>query len=170
VLDDAIERFGRAGYPTVKRLDPLSARLSGQGKPPLRLQLVPDGKIFGGTYGLEVSTAEPVLPQTRGLTARGRGVVRMRGVAFHARRSDEAGQRLAAALEADTALSELLSAVHFERIRVEPDGRPLIRHMGGSLVWILFPPLIRRIPLIDEQVQATVAALERFAARAPLRS
>jgi hypothetical protein len=36
--------------------------------------------------------------------------------------------------------------------------------MGGSVVWVLFPPLVRQIPLIPEQVEATLAALDAFAA------
>jgi hypothetical protein len=35
--------------------------------------------------------------------------------------------------------------------------------MGGSVVWVLFPPLVKRVPLVDEQVEATLAALEGFA-------
>jgi hypothetical protein len=54
--------------------------------------------------------------------------------------------------------------VHFERIRVEPDGRPVIRHFGGSVVWVLFPPLVKRVPFVPEQVEATLAALGAFAA------
>ena len=88
----------------------------------------------------------------------------MQGVRFRAKRGDEAGGRLAEQLGADVRLGELLGRVHFERIRVEPDGRPVIRHMGGSVVWVLFPPLVKRVPLVPEQVDATLAALEAFAA------
>jgi hypothetical protein len=88
----------------------------------------------------------------------------MQGVAFRAHRGDEAGRRLAVRLEQDEHLVRRLSQVHFERIRVEPDGRPVIRHMGGSVVWVLFPPLVKRIPLVDEQLRATLSALEAFAA------
>jgi len=35
--------------------------------------------------------------------------------------------------------------------------------MGGSVVWILFPPLVRTIPLVDEQARATLRALDAFA-------
>lgn len=163
MLDDAIERFARAGYPTVSRLDSLSVRVSGPRKPGLTLRLVTEGKVFGGTYGLEIASAEPLFARTRGVSAHGKGAVRMQGIAFRGRRSDEAGRRLAAGLEADADLARQLSKVHFERIRIDADGRPVIRHMGGSLVWILFPPLIRRIPLIDEQVRATILAFEAFA-------
>jgi hypothetical protein len=164
-LDDAIERLGPAGYDRVDRPSPLDARLrSSTGKRALRLRLSREGKVFGGNYALELSTDEPVLPATRGLSARGRGVVQLRGVAFRARRGDEAGGRLAARLAADARLAEALGQVHFERIRVEPDGRPVIRHLGGSVVWILFPPIVKRIPFVPEQVRATLAAFEAFAA------
>jgi hypothetical protein len=53
--------------------------------------------------------------------------------------------------------------VHFEAIRIEPDGRAVIRHMGGSVVWMLFPPLVRPVPLVDEQARATLEALDAFA-------
>ena len=122
------------------------------------------GRIFGGSYALEISTAEPVLPATSGLTARGQGLVKMRGVRFRARRGDPPGSRLAERLSSDEDLGERLGEVHFERVRVDPDGRPVIRHMGGSVVWVLFPPLVRKIPLVPEQVDATLAALEAFAA------
>lgn len=164
-LDDAIAQLGRAGYDRVERLSPLAARLrSSGGKRALRLELSREGKVFGGNYALQLSTADPVLPRTRGLAIRGKGVVQMRGVAFRARRGDEAGRRVAAQLGADAGLAEAIGRVHFERIRIEPDGRPVIRHLGGSVVWILFPPLVKRIPLVPEQAQATLAALEAFAA------
>ena len=149
----------------------LEARLSSPaGGVPIRLQVTRDGRIFGGNYGLELSTAEPVLPPTRGLSARGKGVVKMQGVRFRAKRGDEAGRRLAEQLGADARLNELLGRVHFERIRVEPDGRPVIRHLGGSVVWVLFPPLVKRVPLVPEQVEAALAALEAFRAASPRRS
>jgi len=147
-------------------MSPLGARLGSPtgGRPPVRLELTQDGRIFGGNYGLELSTREPVLPPTRGLSARGKGVVKMQGVRFRAKRGDAAGAQLAERLGADTRLGELLGRVHFERIRVEPDGRPVIRHLGGSVVWVLFPPLVKRVPLVPDQVDATLAALEAFAA------
>jgi hypothetical protein len=111
-----------------------------------------------------------VLPRSRGLTARGRGVIRMQGVRFRAKRGDEEGRRLAERLASDATLAERLRRVHFERIRVEPDGRPVIRHLGGSVVWILFPPLVRRVPLVADQVEATIAALEAFIPASPRRS
>lgn len=164
-LDDVIGRLGREGYDRVERTSPFGARLrSSAGKRALRLHMSREGKVFGGNYALELSTDEPVLPPTRGLAARGKGVVQMRGVAFRPRRGDEAGARLATQLAADAQLAEALGRVHFERIRVEPDGRPVIRHLGGSVVWILFPPLVRPIPFVPEQARATLAALEAFAA------
>lgn len=165
VLDDAIDRFARAGYSEAERLSPLEARLrSATGRSPVRLRMSQEGKILGGNYALEISTDDPVLPQTRGLSARGKGLVRMRGVRFRAKRQDAAGRQLAERLGSDTHLAERLGLVHFERIRVDPDGRAVIRHMGGSVVWVLFPPLVRQIPLIPEQVEATLAALDAFAA------
>jgi len=162
-LDDAIEQLRRAGYNRVERRSPLSARLrSSSGKRALRLEMSREGKVFGGNYALQVSTLDPVLPTTRGLTGRGKGVVQMRGVVFRARRGDEAGKRLAAQLGADTRLAGAIGKVHFERVSVEPDGRPVIRHLGGSVVWILFPPLVKRIALVPEQAAATLAALEAF--------
>jgi hypothetical protein len=170
-LDDALESLRRAGYTDVERVSPLWARVRApSGRPPLRLQLTRDGRIFGGNYGLELSTEEPVLPPTRGLSARGKGVVRMQGVKFRAKRGDAAGEQLAQRLGADARLGELLRRVHFERLRVEPDGRPVIRHMGGSVVWVLFPPLVKRVPLVPEQVDAALAALEAFSAASPSRS
>ena len=141
----------------------IALRISGPSRVPLVLRLVPEGKIFGGTYALEISTANRVLAPSAGLTARGRGVVRMQGIRFRPRRGDEAGRRLADRLEANDRLTRRLAAVHFERIRVEPDGRAVIRHMGGSLVWILFPPIVKGIPLVSEQAHASIAAMQAFA-------
>lgn len=160
VLDDAVAQFAAAGYETVRRRGPLEAELSGGSRVPLRLRLVPRGRVFGGTYGLEISTADAVLPATRGLSARGRGTVRFKGVTFRARRGDGAGHALAEALGTAPALSGLLGEVHFEEIRVEADGHPLIRHMGGSLVWILVPPIVKAVPLVPEQAVATARALQ----------
>jgi hypothetical protein len=163
-LDDAVARFRAAGFRRVERLGPLAARVSvPDGGPSLRLELVKEGRVFGGTYAREVSTSRPVLPRSRGLSARGRGLVQMRGIRFRGRRGDEAGSALAASLAADAQLAARLAEVHFERIRVEPDGRPVVRHMGGSVVWMLFPPLVRQIPLVEEQARATASALEAFA-------
>jgi len=58
---------------------------------------------------------------------------------------------------------DALGRVHFERIAIAPDGRPSIRHMGGSVVWVLFPPIVRATPLPEGQPEALVAALDEFA-------
>jgi hypothetical protein len=165
VLKADIEAFERLGYRPREGDSPLSAVLAApEGGRDLALRLKDEGRVFGGNWGLELSTAEPVLPATsRGLTARGRGVVRMQGVKFRARRGDEAASRLAAELSADAELGRALAEVHFERLAVEPDGRPVIRHMGGSVVWVLIPPLVRATPLPAGQPEAIVRALDEFA-------
>lgn len=162
-LDQTVELFGRAGYDGVRRPDPLTATVTTAEGESLRLNMAKDGRVFGGTYALEISTGKPVLPATRGVSARGRGVVKLEGIAFRARRGDEPGRRLAERLAADAELIDRLKAVHFERIRIDPDGRAVIRHLGGSLVWIAFPPLIKAIPLVPDQVRASITALESFA-------
>lgn len=162
VLDGVADAFRRVGC-RIERLGPLEARAVPWDGPAVRLAFASTGRVFGGTFALEVATDEPVLPSTRGLVARGRGIVRWQGLRVRARPGDEAGRALAKALGADRALAGALSDVHFERLRVEPDGRPVIRHMGGSLVWVLFPPIVRPIPFVDEQAEATLAAMEAFA-------
>ena len=158
VMASDIEAFERLGYRPLERRSPFEATLRAPGDAPdLLLRLHRQGRFFGGNWALEVATADPVLPPSRGLSARGRGVVRMRGVRF---RGDD---RLAPALSADEGLGEALARVHFERVAVEPEGRPVIRHMGGSLVWVLFPPLVRATPLPPDQARETVAALDAFA-------
>jgi hypothetical protein len=165
VLKSDIEAFERLGYRRREGDSTFSVVLAApEGERDLALRLRPEGRVFGGNWALELSTAEPVLPATsRGLTARGRGVVRMQGVRFRARGGDEAASRLAAELSSDTGLGEALAEVHFERLAVEPDGRPVIRHMGGSVVWVLFPPLVRTTPLPAGQPEAMVRALDEFA-------
>jgi hypothetical protein len=161
VLAEDVRAFGALGYRSGPRHNPLQARLTAEGRPDLRVRLVPTGgRVFGGTFAMEVSTAEPVLPATGGVTARGRGAVRLQGITFRGR--DEAGRALASRLQADRSLVKALTDVHFEQIRVERDGRAVIRHMGGSLVWLLFPPMARPIPIVPEQVRSTVSALEAF--------
>ena len=147
VLKSDIEAFERLGYRPREGDSPYSVVLAApEGWDDLVLRLRPEGRVFGGNWGLELSSAEPVLPATRGgLRARGRGVVRMQGVRFRARRGDDAASRLAAELSADGELGKALGDVHFERLTVEPDGRPVIRHMGGSVVCLLFPPVARTI-------------------------
>lgn len=161
-LEQNITVFERIGARVVARSEADGARLALPGGTALSVRMRGRGRVFGGAYALEVSTAEPCLPKTRGLRARGRGVVRLRRVAFHARRGDDTGAALARCLEADNELQAVLAPVHFERVRVEPDGRPVIRHMGGSVVWVLFPPLVRPVPFLEEQARATLAALEAF--------
>ena len=162
-LEVNVEVFERQGYRRTGRNGSLEALVERPGGRPLRLRMAQAGRVFGGSYALEVAPAEPVLPATRGLAARGRGVVRLSRVAFRARGGDSEGRRLARRLEEDTALQRALADVHFELVRVDPDGRPVIRHMGGSLVWVLFPPLVRPVPLVPEQARATARALEIFA-------
>jgi hypothetical protein len=158
---DVLESFERDGF-EVERSG-FTARLTRDGAVPIRASVVRKGRVFGGTYALELSTDEPVLPATRGLRGRPRGVVKLGGVDFRSRGHDDAGRILGARLERDEALQRAVSEVHFERILVEPDGRPVIRHMGGAVVWMLFPPLVRPVPLVPEQRRATVEALEAFA-------
>ena len=95
----------------------------------------------------------------------------MQGVRFRPRaRDDAAAGALASALGADEALARALGAVHFESVSVHADGRPAIRHLGGSVVWVLFPPIVRATPLPPGQPEAIIAALAAFAAvRAEVR-
>ena len=164
VLRADVELFEQLGYQALEAAAPLEARLRGRG-PDLVLRLTGEGRFFGGNWGLEVSTAEPVLPATkRGLSARGRGVVAMRGVRFRAKaRGDESAAALGEALSADERLGAALGRVDFERLSVRPDGSPVIRHLGGSVVWVLFPPIVRGVPLPVEQARAIVAAVEALA-------
>jgi hypothetical protein len=129
----------------------------------VEIRMRDEGRIFGGTLALEIASAHPVLPPTAGLTGRARGALRMTGVSFRAKRGDKEGAALARRLEEDRELGDALSQVHFEGIRVDPDGRAVIRHMGGSVVWVLFPPFVRAVPLIRQQAEAAVAALDAFA-------
>ena len=158
-----VDVFERLGYRPGAADGTLARRLEPpDGARPLVVRLAQQGRVFGGAYALEVSTDAAVLPQTRGLSARGRGIVRLARVSFRARRGDDAGAALARRLDGDAALQRALAAVHFERVRVEPDGRAVVRHMGGSVVWVLFPPVLRPVPFTVEQARATVAALEAF--------
>lgn len=163
-LEQNIDVFERVGARVIGRAEPGGADFELRARAAFSIRMRGRGRVFGGAYALEVSTSETVVPTTRGLAARGRGLVRLRRITFRARRGDEAGDVLARRLETDTRLQDALAAVHFERIRVDPDGRAVIRHMGGSVVWVLFPPLVRTVPLVEEQARATVAALEAFAA------
>jgi hypothetical protein len=165
VMDSDVEAFARAGCRPLERRGPYEAVLDargGAGRVVLRLS--PLGRFFGGNWGMEVSTEEPVLPATQGgLAARGRGVVRQQGVRFRPRRGggpDAAA--LAEALTNDEKLSDALNDVHFEEVAVRPDGRPAIRHLGGSVVWVLFPPVVRATPLPPGQAEAVLKALAAF--------
>ena len=165
VLTDDVEAFEGAGCRLLERRNDLEAVLAAPrdaGRIVVRLTRV--GRIFGGNWGLEVAPEEALLPETQsGLVARGRGVVKQQGVRFRARgRGDEAAARLAETLTADTELGEALGRVHFERIWVRRDGRPVIRHLGGSLVWVAFPPIVRATPLPAGQPEAILRALEAF--------
>jgi Protein of unknown function (DUF3156) len=161
-LAASVETFEREGFGVTATGD-FERRLERDGGPAVRLGMTSAGRIFGGHWALEIANADPVLPRTGGLRGRPRGSVRLRGVAFRPRGGDAEGVRLAHRLEQDEALQRSLALVHFERIRVEPDGRAVIRHMGGSVVWILFPPFVRCVPLVPEQARAAVEALEAFA-------
>jgi len=165
VLKSDTEAFAQLGYRPQEGDAPQSVVLAAPaGGRDLLLRLRSEGRVFGGNWGLELATADPVLPATsRGLSARGRGVVRMQGVRFRARGGDNAGARLASELSADVGLGKALADVHFERLAVEPDGRPVIRHMGGSVVWVLIPPVVRTTPLPAGQPEAMVRALDAFA-------
>lgn len=162
-LDRTAEIFEALGYGRSEREGAFAFRLEPpSGARALIARMAVGGRIFGGSFALELGTAEPVLPPTDGLAARGRGVVRLQRVDFRPRRDDAAGEELAAQLGDNGALQAALADVHFERIRVDPDGTPVIRHMGGSVVWMLFPPLVRPVPLTVAQARATVKALEAF--------
>jgi hypothetical protein len=166
VLAHDIEAFERLGYRPLERTGrPEAVLRAPKGGHDLTLRLVPEGRFFGGNWALEVSTAEPVLPATPlGLSARGRGVVRRQGVSFSAKGSDPAARRLAELLSADERLGEALGGVDFELLSVRPDGRPAIRHLGGSIVWVLLPPVVRETPLPAGQAKAMVRAVDAFVA------
>ena len=170
LLDDITEAFRPFGYHEAGRPGPLEARLERRGGLPIVLRFIQRGRVVGGQVVLEVATADPVLPRSeRGLTARPRGALKLRGIAFRARGADVGARQLAERLSEDRRLGDALSKVHFERIRVEPDGRAVITHVGGSVVWTLFPPLVRPVPLVPEQAKATADALKAFAAAGSAR-
>jgi hypothetical protein len=164
VLARDIEAFGALGYRKTARRGDLGGRLEAEGREPLRLALVPTGgRIFGGAFAMEVSTSRRVLPESDGVTAKGQGMVKMQGIAFRPKGKDPRARHVADLLAGDAELASRIAEVHFEQVRVDPDGRPVIRHMGGSLVWLLFPPMARPVVISPEQVTATVRALDRFA-------
>jgi len=158
-----VEALERAGARVEEGAPGSAVRMRTEAGVPIHIRMVGTGRVFGGSYALEVETADPALGPTSGLRARGRGLVRLERVGFRARRGDAGAAALAARLDADATLQRALAQVHFEAIRVDPSGRAVIRHMGGSVVWVLFPPLVRPVPLVDEQARATVAALDAFA-------
>jgi len=167
VLADDVNAFEQAGCRLVERRGGHEAVLTAPrdgGRIVVKLTRV--GRFFGGNWGMEVSTEEPLLPETTGgLAARGRGVVRQQGVRFRARRrGDSDAEQLAETLSNDSALGEALGRVHFERLWVRRDGRPVIRHLGGSVVWVLFPPIVRATPLPPGQPAEILRALEAFRA------
>jgi hypothetical protein len=163
-LDDAARAFEACGWRRLAGAAEDQIVLT-DGDLRIALRHAPQGRFLGGTWALEIATVGAVLPPSRGLRARGVGAVRMAGVRFRARRDDAAGQRLAERLSDDAGLSEALKAVDFESVRVEADGTPVIRHLGGSVVWVLLPPILRATPLVEDQARSAAAALRAFAAR-----
>src|SRR5215211_5460331 len=97
VLADDVEAFERLGYRPLERTSPLAVPLEAPaGAADLVVRLHREGRVFGANLALEVMTAEPVLPATgRELTARGQGVVKLRGVRFRARGGTRRGPRRA---------------------------------------------------------------------------
>jgi hypothetical protein len=157
-----VEVFEGIGYRESGESTASRVRMESDSGPPIVLSFAGRGRVVGGSFALEIAAAEPRCPATRGLGARGRGVVRLARIRFKPKGDDPAGAALAERLNGSAPLQEALAAVHFERIRVEPDGRPVIRHMGGSVVWMLIPPLARGVPLVPEQARASVDALAAF--------
>jgi Protein of unknown function (DUF3156) len=161
-LNEDVAVFEALGYRLVAK-GPYSRHLEGVGRIPIVLTMVPHGRIVGGNFTLEVSTAEPPFPDMGGLSARGKGVVRLQRVEFKPRRGDRGGAELAARLNASQPVQDALAKVHFDAVRIDPDGRAVIACVGGSVVWMIFPPLSRGVPLVPEQAKATVDALGAFA-------
>ncbi len=159
-----VEVFEQDGYRRAPGGAALDAHLEREGERALRLRMAQVGRIFGGRYELEVAPVQPVLPASAGLRARGRGVVRLSRVSFRPRRGDPRGMSVARRLDGDPGVQRALAAVHFQQVRVEPEGRPVVRHVGGCVVWVLFPPFVRAVPLVRDQARATVRALEALAA------
>jgi hypothetical protein len=165
VLQSDVEAFEQAGCRLVERRGSHEVVLAApDGGENVIVRLTQVGRIFGGNWGLEVTTDEPLLPETAGgLAARGRGVVKQQGVRFRPRqRGDTGAARLADALSMDRPLGDALGRVHFERVWVRRDGHPVIRHLGGSVVWVLFPPVVRTTPLPQGQPAELLRALAAF--------
>jgi Protein of unknown function (DUF3156) len=170
VLADDVKAFEQAGCRLLEHRGDHEAVLAAPrdgGRIVVKLTRV--GRFFGGNWGMEVSSEEALLPATTGgLAARGRGIVRQHGVHFRPRRRDDAeGARLAEMLTGDASLGEALGRVHFERVWVRRDGRPVIRHLGGSVVWVMFPPMVRSTPLPPGQPAEILRALDAFRAVSP---
>ena len=140
-------------------------RMESDAGPAIVLSFAGRGRIVGGSFALEIAAAEPICPATSGLE---RAWPRRRASSPASTSSRRAATRPGSSWPSvsngSAPLQEALAAVHFERIRVEPDGRPVIRHMGGSVVWMLIPPLARGVPLVPEQARASVDALSAFSA------
>src|ERR687889_562346 len=75
VLVDDLKVFERLGYQPLERRSSFAATLDApDGGRRLVLRLHREGRVFGGNWALEVTTAEPVLAASgRGLSGRGRG-------------------------------------------------------------------------------------------------
>ena len=97
-----------------------------------------EGKILGGNYALEISTDDPVLPRTRGLSARGKGLVRMRGVRFRAKRRDAAGRKLAERLGSDALLAERLSLVGLTVTSTPAGAATFTRYVASAPTFFTF--------------------------------
>src|ERR687894_293282 len=84
VLADDVKVFERLGYQPLEHGSSFAATLDApNGGRRLVLRLHREGRGFGGNWALEITTAEPVLPASgRGLSGRGRGVVRQRGASL----------------------------------------------------------------------------------------
>lgn len=166
VFDESLGCFAQVGYRVVARPSTLVAELEKAGWEPITLRMVSDGGRLGGSYALEAAATEPLFPVTRGLRVRARGLVRLRAAYFRPRRGDVPGQRLSIELRRDARILHHLQPLHWQRIRIEPDGTPVIRHMGGAVVWVVVPPMTRPVPLVPEQAQALGDMVEAFAGAA----
>ena len=131
------DREPRRGRVRRRRAGELAeARLSSPaGGVPIRLQLTRDGRIFGGNYGLELATREPVLRELAVSRREGRGEDAGRALWPSA---ETARPAVGGAARRGRPPRRAARPCPLQRIRVEPDGRPVIRHLGGSVVWVLF--------------------------------
>src|SRR5919107_1274149 len=110
VLGDDVKVFERVGYQPLEHGSSFTATLAAPDRGrKIVLRLHREGRVFGGNWALEITTAEPVLPASgRGLPGGGRGVARRRGVRFRPPRGDAAGGALADALSEDAGLGRAL--------------------------------------------------------------